>query len=191
MRYERDHKSKTRRRILKNAARQIRAKGLAGPAVATVMKASGLTVGGFYKHFTSRDDLLAQAVEEGLSDFGGKLMAAVIQASPAERWKEIVKRYLTLDHCEHCDSGCPVAALAPEIARASPAVKRRVAAIMKERRGRLTAVMPGKTVAEQEKNFTVVFSAMAGAMAIARITPDPAERRKVLTSMRDHLLQSF
>jgi len=191
MRYEADHKAKTRRRIVRNAARQIRAKGLAGPGVATVMKASGLTVGGFYKHFASRDDLLAQAVEEGLSDFGGKLMAAVSQAPPAQRWREIVKWYLTLDHCEHSDTGCPVAALAPEIARASPAVKKRVAGIMKERRGRLTALMPGKTVAEQEKNFIVIFSAMAGAVAVARIMPDPSERRAILTSVRDHLLQSF
>jgi TetR/AcrR family transcriptional repressor of nem operon len=191
MRYEADHKAKTRRRIVKNAARQIRAKGLAGPGVATVMKASGLTVGGFYKHFASRDDLLAQAVEEGLSDFGGKLMAAVSQAPPAGRWKEIVKWYLTLDHCEHCDTGCPVAALAPEIARASPAVKKRVAGIMKERRARLTALMPGKTLAEQEKNFIVIFSAMAGAVAVARIMPDPSERRAILTSVRDHLLHSF
>jgi hypothetical protein len=62
---------------------------------------------------------------------------------------------------------------------------------MKERRRRLTALMPGKTVADRQKNFTVIFSAMAGAMAIARIMPDPAERCKALTSMRDHLLQSF
>jgi TetR/AcrR family transcriptional repressor of nem operon len=191
MRYEPDHKARTRRRIVKNAARQFRAKGLAGPGVASVMKASGLTVGGFYKHFASRDDLLIQAVEEGMSDFGGKLRAALMQAPPQDRWKEIVRWYLTLDHCEHADTGCPIAALAPEIARASPAVKKRIAALMNERRQRLTPFMPGKTSAEQEKNFMVIFSAMAGAMSVARIMPDLEEKRRILDSAREHLLESF
>jgi len=191
MRYEPDHKARTRRRIVKNAARQFRARGLAGPGVASVMKASGLTVGGFYKHFANRDDLLVQAVEEGMSDFGGKLRASVMQAPPEERWKEIVKWYLTLDHCEHADTGCPIAALAPEIARASPGVKKRVAAMMNERRERLTPLMPGRTPAEREKNFMVIFSAMAGAMSVARIMPEDQDKRRILNSVRDYLLEGF
>src|SRR6516162_50746 len=126
MRYESDHKARTRQRIVKNAARQVRAKGLNGPGVATLMKASGLTVGGFYKHFRSKDDLLVQAIEEGMTDFGGKLFAAIKDAPPGERWKEIVKWYLSAEHCEHFDTGCPMAALGPEIARAAPAVKKRI-----------------------------------------------------------------
>src|SRR5215472_15541440 len=117
MRYDAEHKARTRRRIVKNAARQLRAKGLNEPGVADLMKASGLTVGGFYKHFQSRDDLLAEAIEEGMSDFGEKLMATAKQAPPGEAWKEIIKEYLSLEHCEHSDRGCPIAALAPEIAR--------------------------------------------------------------------------
>ena len=64
MRYEQDHKARTHQRILKNAARRFRAEGLNGPGVATVMKASGLTVGGFYKHFRSKDELLAEAIDD-------------------------------------------------------------------------------------------------------------------------------
>ncbi len=191
MRYESDHKARTRRRIVRNAARQLRAKGLNGPGVATLMKASGLTVGGFYKHFRSKDDLLVQAIEEGMADFGGKLFAATKHVPPQERWKEIVKSYLSVDHCEHSDTGCPMATLAPEIARAAPPVKKRIVSMMKARRDHMLEFMPGGNAAEKERNFTVIFTAMAGAVSMARIMPDPAERQKVLSSVRDHLLKSF
>jgi len=155
------------------------------------MKASGLTVGGFYKHFRSKDDLLVQAIEEGMNDFGGKLFAATQHAPPGERWKEIVKWYLSLEHCEHSDTGCPMATLAPEIARAAPGVKRQILDRMKERRGRMLEFMPGRNAAEKERNFTVIFTAMSGAVSMARIMMDPVEKQKVLDAVRDHLLQSF
>jgi TetR/AcrR family transcriptional regulator, transcriptional repressor for nem operon len=73
MRYEPDHKARIHRRIVKNASRQLRAKGLNGPAVTALMKASGLSHGGFYRHFGSRDDLVVEAIEESL------LLSAAIQ----------------------------------------------------------------------------------------------------------------
>jgi TetR/AcrR family transcriptional repressor of nem operon len=155
------------------------------------MKASGLTVGGFYKHFGSKDDLLVQAIEEGMNDFGGKLFEATKHAPPGERWKEIVKWYLSVDHCERSDIGCPMASLAPEIARAAPAVKKRILSIMKARREHLLEFMPGKNAAEKERNFAVIFTAMAGAVSMARIMTDPAEKEKILSSVRDHLLESI
>jgi TetR/AcrR family transcriptional repressor of nem operon len=191
MRYGPDHKASTRRRIVKAASRQVLAKGLAGPGVAAVMKASGLTVGGFYKHFPNRENLLAEAVEEGLFEFGRQLISTLKQAPPAERWKEIVRHYLTLDHCQHPERGCPIAALAPEIARAAPEVKKRVANVMKERRKVIMEFMPGASDAERERNFSLIFPAMAGAVAVARILPDVEQKQKLLDSMRDHLLNSF
>src|SRR5215467_9715367 len=191
MRYESDHKAKTHHRIVRNAARQFRARGLNGPGVETVMRASGLTVGGFYKHFDSKDDLLIQALEEGMADFGGKLFEATKNAPPGERWKEIVKWYLSVDHCERPDTGCPMATLAPEIARAAPAVKKRILSTMKARRERMLEFMPGRNAAEKARNFTVIFSAMAGAVSMARIMTDPVEKQKILNSVRDHLLEKF
>jgi TetR/AcrR family transcriptional repressor of nem operon len=191
MRYESDHKARTHQRIIKNAARQVRNKGLNGPGVAAVMKASGLTVGGFYKHFRSKDDLLFQAIEEGMDDFGGKLFAAIKQVPSRERWREIVKWYLSDEHCEHPETGCPMAALAPEIARAAPAVKKRILVMMKMRREHMLEFMPGRTREEKERNFTVLFASMAGAVSMARTMSDPAEKEKVLSSVRDHLLESF
>jgi TetR/AcrR family transcriptional regulator, transcriptional repressor for nem operon len=191
MRYETDHKTRTRERILRNAARQVRAKGLSGPAVATVMKASGLTVGGFYKHFQSREHLLAEAIEESMVEFDKRMIDAVTRVPPGERWKEIVRWYLSLDHCEHADTGCPFATLAPEIARAAPSVKQRVARIMKKGRERMLEFMPGRDAGEKGRNFIVIFTAMAGAVSMARVMPKLEEKQAILKSVRDHLLESF
>jgi TetR/AcrR family transcriptional repressor of nem operon len=187
MRYEPEHKTRTRDRIVRNAARKLRAEGLSGPGVASVMKASGLTVGGFYKHFRSKDELLADAIAQGFSESNEKIRSFLQNVPTERRWKEIVWWYLSTKHCDRPETGCPVAALAPEIARAKFSVRKRIAGLMKE----WVEFMPGVTPAERERNFFVIFSAMAGAVSIGRILTDPADRQKVLVSMRDHLLHSF
>jgi TetR/AcrR family transcriptional repressor of nem operon len=187
MRYEPEHKTRTRDRIVRNAARKLRAEGLSGPGVASVMKASGLTVGGFYKHFRSKDELLAEAIAQGFSDSSERIRSALENVPRADRWKEIVRWYLSSEHCDRPEIGCPVAALAPEIARAKPSIRKRIAGLMKQ----WVEFMPGATPAERERNFFVIFSAMAGAVSIARILTEPADRQKVLAAMRDHLLHSF
>jgi len=84
-----------------------------------------------------------------------------------------------------------VAALAPEMARAKLSVRKRISGLMKERAERWVEFMPGRTARERQQNFCVIFSAIAGAVSIARILTDPADRQKVLADMRDHLLRSF
>src|SRR5436309_12944796 len=125
MRYEPEHKTRTRDRIVRNASRKLRAEGFSGAGVASVMKASGLTVGGFYKHFRSKDELLADAIAQAFSDTD--MLYSALENVPREnRWKELVRVYLSPEHCDHADVGCPMAALAPEIARAKPSVRKRV-----------------------------------------------------------------
>ena len=191
MRYEPEHKKETRDRIVRNAARKLRAEGLSGPGVASVMKASGLTVGGFYKHFRSKDELLAEAIGQGFSEFSEKVFASLKSVPPENRWKEVVRWYLSPEHCNHPDTGCPVVTLAPEIARTKLPVRKRMAGLMKELTTRWAEFMPGVTAEERERNFFVIFGAMAGAVATARLFTEPADREKVLASARDHLLASF
>jgi TetR/AcrR family transcriptional repressor of nem operon len=187
MRYEPEHKTRTRDRIVRSAARKLRAEGLSGPGLASVMKASGLTVGGFYKHFRSKDELLAEAIAQGFSESSQSIRSSLQNVPREHRWKEIVRLYLSPEHCDRPDTGCPVAALATEIARAKVNIRKRIAGLMKE----WVEFMPGVTTTERERNFSVIFSAMAGAVSIARILTEPADRKKVLASMRDHLLHSF
>jgi TetR/AcrR family transcriptional repressor of nem operon len=191
MRYKPENKSRTRRRIVSNAARKFRAEGLSGPGVASLMKASGLTVGGFYKHFQRKGDLLAEAIEQGFLEHGETLFAKLEKITAGERWKAIVRHYLSLEHCEHPEVGCPLAALATEIARATPTVRNRIAGLMKSRREWVMQFMPGDTPVERERVFNIIFPAMAGAIAVARILPSPEEKKKILYALRDHLLASF
>ena len=191
MRYDPQHKSQTRDRIVRNAARKLRAEGLRGPGVASVMKASGLTVGGFYKDFRSKDELLADAMAQGFADSSEKISSSLQNVPREDRWKEIVRLYLSPEHGDHPDTGCPVAALAPEIARAKLGVRKRISGLIKDRAERWVEFMPGRTATERHQNFSVIFSAMAGAVSVARIFTDPADRQKVLADMRHHLLRSF
>jgi TetR/AcrR family transcriptional regulator, transcriptional repressor for nem operon len=191
MRYEPEHKKQTRDRIVRNAARKVRAEGLSGPGVASVMKSSGLTVGGFYKHFRSKDELLAEAIAQGFSEFSEKVFASLESMPPEDRWKEVVRWYLSPEHCNRPDTGCPVVTLAPEIARTKMSVRKRVAGLMKKLTERWAEFMPGRTARERERNFFVIFSAMAGAVAMARLFTEPADRERVLASARDYLLTSF
>jgi TetR/AcrR family transcriptional regulator, transcriptional repressor for nem operon len=191
MRYEPEHKTRTRDRIVRNAARKLRAEGLSGPGVASVMKASGLTVGGFYKHFRSKDELLADAIAEGFSESGEKIYSSLQNVPREDRWKELVRVYLSPEHCDHADVGCPVAALAPEMARAKLSIRKRISDLMKGRAQRWVEFMPGRTTGDRERNFLLIFTAMVGAVSVARILTDPGDRQKVLTDMRDHLLRSF
>src|SRR5689334_10841179 len=190
MRYEPEHKIRTRERIIRNAARKLRAEGLSGPGVESVMKASGLTVGGFYKHFRSKDELLAEAIAQGFSELSEKV-SSVQDVPPQDRWKEIVRWYLSAEHCNHPGTGCPVVTLAPDIARAKLSVRKRTAELMRELTDRWVELMPGATPGERQRNFFAIFSAIAGAVAIARLFTEPADRQKVLDSVRDSLLAAF
>lgn len=189
MRYEPEHKTRTRHRIVRTAARKFRAEGLTGPGVASVMKASGLTVGGFYKHFRSKDELLADAIAQSFSD-STENISSFLQKVPREnKWRELVRLYLSPEHCAQPDTGCPVAALASELARTKLSVRKRIAGLIKEHRW--LDFMPGASPEERQQNFYVILGAMASAVSIARILTDPADKTRVLNSVRDHLLRSF
>lgn len=191
MRYAPEHKARTHKRIVRNASRQLRAKGLNGSAVTVLMKAAGLTHGGFYRHFGSRDDLVAEAIEESLQELRDRLIAAAKDAKPGEGWKAMVRSYLSLERCDHLSDGCPIAALAPDIARARPAVKRRGSAAILKFRQEILPFMPGKDAEEKATNFLAILSSMVGAIALARTMPDAALRQRILDRIRDHLLASF
>jgi TetR/AcrR family transcriptional regulator, transcriptional repressor for nem operon len=191
MRYGPDHKARIHGRIVRNASRQLRAKGLNGPAVTTLMKASGLTHGGFYRHFGSRDDLVAEAIEQSLEELRDWLIAAAKRAGSGEGWKAMVRSYLSLERCDHPDDGCPIAAFASDMARTRPAMKQRICAAILKFRQELLPFMPGKNAKEKALNFLAIISSMVGTIAIARTMPDPRVRQRILNTVRNHLLKSF
>jgi len=191
MRYEPDHKQHTHRRIVESASRQFRSEGMNGPGVARLMKSSGLTVGGFYKHFRSKNDLVTEAIDASVTDVAARVAEWAATAKAGEGWKEIVKRYLSLEHCEHPGIGCPMAALAPDIARTRTAVRKKIQTSMDAYKKQLVKFMPGADPGEKKKNFTLIFTAMVGALSVARTLSDREEKETMLGLVRDHLLTSF
>jgi TetR/AcrR family transcriptional regulator, transcriptional repressor for nem operon len=191
MRYKPEHKAEIHRKIVQDASRRVRAEGLTGAAVSAVMRDAGLTHGGFYKHFGSKDDLLLESLREAFREIEQTLARASEQALPGEVWRAIVKTYLSPELCEHPERGCPLAALAPELARADKRMKPQIVAELVNYKSQMQPFMPGRRTVDKERAFFAIFSTMIGAIALARILPDPAARERVLASARDFLLDSF
>jgi TetR/AcrR family transcriptional repressor of nem operon len=191
MRYRPEHKLQTHQKIVKDASRRVRSEGLNGAAVAAVMRDTGLTHGGFYKHFASKDELLLESLREGFREIEDILARAAEKSSPRDAWKSVVKTYLSLDLCDHPERGCPLAALAPDLARAGKGLKPQIVAELVRYKTRMMPFMPGRRTAQKERAFFAIFSTMIGAVELARLLPDPAMREKVLAYARDFLLHSF
>lgn len=190
MRYRPEHKVEVHQQLVKDASRRVRAEGLNGAAVSTVMRDAGLTHGGFYKHFESKDELLLESLRAAFAEIADTLARVAKQAPPGEAWKAIVKTYLRPEMCEHPEHGCPLPMLAPELARVDPAMKAPVVAELVKYKNRMQPFMPGRRTADKERAFFAVFSTMIGTIALARLLPPPV-RTKVLVSARDFLLQRF
>jgi TetR/AcrR family transcriptional regulator, transcriptional repressor for nem operon len=191
MRYLSGHKAEIHQKIVRDASRRVRAEGLSGTAVAAVMRGTGLTHGGFYKHFESKDELLLESLNEAFRDFGDALVRVAEQSHAEPAWKAIVKTYLSLEFCDHPERGCPLPALAPELTRVGQKMRTQILPQLVNYKDRMLPFMPGRRTADKERAFFVIFAAMAGAIEIARLLPEPATREKVLAAARDFLLSAF
>ena len=180
-------KEDTHERIVEVAARAIRRHGYAGVGVADVMKEAGLTHGGFYAHFKSRDALLVEA----LARAGQESAAALARAAEARRGKgvsafrSLVETYLADRHLASASSGCPVAALGCEMPRQSKAVRDASA----ERVDRLIAAVRTTLPAGARSTAMVVAATLVGSLQLARALGDNAEGRAVLSAARKSLVQ--
>jgi len=191
MRYAPEHKAETRQKIVKDASRRVRAEGINGAAVSTVMRDAGLTAGGFYKHFENKDELLIESLDEAFQEIADRLAQIAETQPPETAWKTIVKTYLSPEHCDHPEFGCPLAALAPELARTDQAMKAKILEQMVKYKNRMLPFMPGQRIGDKERAFFAIFSTMLGAIGMARIIPDQTVRTSVLASARNFLLRSF
>jgi len=176
MRYSPRHKLETRERIVAAASRGFRTRGLAGTAVAAVMAEAGLTHGGFYAHFADKDALTAaacrRALAEAWSDFDTNTAAP-----PGSVRQRLIDRYLSAAHRSGVAEGCVLSALGPEIARATPAVRRALGAEIETHLARLAAVMPGDTPRQLRDEAGVLISTLVGSVILSRLLPERAGRR--------------
>jgi len=191
MRYSPEHKARTREKILSVAARSFRRRGGDTSGIGTVMKKLGLKKGGFYRHFASKNDLFVEAVARAL-DETGRAMVEVAKAAPEGRGLHaIIERYLSVGHANSPETGCVRAALGPELARKPAAVRRRIEALLEAYRERFVPFMPGKTPEEKQTRIRLLFPSMAGVLMMARVTPDPEKRDRILMDARRFFIKSF
>jgi TetR/AcrR family transcriptional repressor of nem operon len=191
MRYSAEHKQETRDRIVSAASRQFRRRGRKGLVISELMRELDLTHGGFYKHFDSKQQLLAEAISRGFDETESGFMAAVSQATPGTELKMIIEHYLSLGHCANPADGCPAAALASDMARYPRAVRLEINRAMQKRTKRMAQFMPGATVKERERNWLVLISGMMGAVNLARATVDPESRKHILDVSKEFYIKAF
>jgi len=191
MRYAIKHKEESRNRILEAAARQFRQYGSETVRVSDVMNAAGLTHGGFYKHFSDKNQLLHEAIATALANLS-KEISAMTQGKPrVAALRQVINFYLSEDHLRHPDLGCALAAMGTEIARMPPAIKHEVSKALDAYADRVSYLMPGRNKEEQRNAFLILFPAMAGCIMTARSLTKKAEQRKLLALGRAYFTHSF
>jgi TetR/AcrR family transcriptional repressor of nem operon len=185
MRNSREAAAENRERIVAVAARLFRERGIASVGVAELMEAAGMTHGGFYKHFSSKDALIDEACRYSFTRPGSGLLAAAEASAPGEELKTIVDRYLSRRHRDNPGSGCALAALGGEVGnRESPARE-----ALQAGRERLVALVAHYLKGSDAKEHAAAFVAMmVGALINARLA-DGAGSDAVLRAAKRELYQ--
>ncbi len=191
MRYPAEQKAETREKILSTAARSFREHGSETNGIGQVMKELGLTKGGFYRHFESKGDLYAAAVARAFEEQGDRLVAIAEAAPKGTGLRAVIEHYLSAKHLSAPGTGCPLAALAAEIARQPLAVRKRIHGSMLAYRERMLPYIPGATVEQKRGRSFILFSGMAGTLVAARAIADPQARERALAAARSFYLETF
>jgi TetR/AcrR family transcriptional regulator, transcriptional repressor for nem operon len=169
-RYGQQHKDATRRRIIEAAGRRLKGDGIDGSGIATLMADAGLTNGAFYAHFASKDDLVASVVEEEL-----RLQAATLRglAPGVTGLEQLVHAYLSPEHRDHRDAGCPSAALLDEIGRSAGATKDAYTAGAATFIDEIAARMAPADPESAHGRALVLFTMIVGTLQLSRAVSDP------------------
>ena len=177
MRYGKEHKRATRRRIIERAGRRFKRDGIDGSGIATLMADAGLTNGAFYAHFASKEELVATAVTDQLRNQRESLSTLAPGRAGVEQY---VRAYLSVEHRDNPDDGCPSAALLDEIGRCPDAVKRAytdgLLAMVDDIAARLA---PQDPPSARAKTLSV-FAMMVGTLQLSRALADPQLADEVL-----------
>jgi TetR/AcrR family transcriptional repressor of nem operon len=187
MRYEPSHKEETRRRVLKAAARALRAEGPHQVAVAKVMADAGLTHGGFYAHFKSKDDLIAATIDQLFAEGASRMRRETEGKRPAGAIGAYIDFYLSAAHRDARTSGCPMPFLAADLPRLPREARRRFAAGVERLQGWFAERLAELGRAEPEAEAASMLAELVGAMSLARAEPDRAASDLMLARSRSLL----
>jgi TetR/AcrR family transcriptional regulator, transcriptional repressor for nem operon len=193
MRYSREHKLETHARIVKKASVRLREKGAHGIGVADLMKEAGLTHGGFYAHFDSREALVIEAFAHAMDRSTERWRKLAEQTPPDKRLATIVNSYLTTVHRDDPGHGCAVPTLGAEIARESPKTRRAFAAKLEQMIDMLAEQLPGATPnaarnKAARKQAMATLATMMGTLVLSRIAGSGEFSDEILGAGRDAVL---
>ena len=188
MRYSKEHKSETHAKIVRRASIKLREKGAHGIGVADLMKEAGLTHGGFYAHFDSRDALVIEAVTHAMDRSTERWRKLTQRTAPDKRLSKIVNSYLAADHRDDPGRGCAVPALAAEIAREGAKTRRVFAGRMEQMIDMLAEQYQGVPRKAARKQATAALATMMGSLVMARVAGNGELSDEILKSGRDAVL---
>jgi TetR/AcrR family transcriptional repressor of nem operon len=177
-------KAASRERVLRIAARKIRAEGVTRPGIAELMKEAGLTHGGFYKHFTSREDLIAQAAAEALTEGTAKMERAA-RKNKQEPRTGLIDSYLAQQHRDAPATGCALVTLGAAAGRGDQQFKEAYEQQVRAYLNLITGLGDGSEQARAEAMLTL--SALVGAMLMSRAVADPGLSDELLTKVAEQL----
>lgn len=183
------HKARTRQRILDEASVVMRESGTEGIGVAALMKRAGLTHGGFYAHFASREELVQAVIAEMFTDSARRFADITALQDPAERLNQLIEHYLSEHHCNTPGEGCPLPALVSEMAHLP--VETRVLFSQRREllRQRLAQTLHELHHPQADEAATMMLAEMVGAVSLARACTDAEEARQMLASSRRSVKQ--
>jgi TetR/AcrR family transcriptional repressor of nem operon len=185
MRYDTEHKERTRKRVLREAANAIRAEGPDRIGVAGLMAKAGLTHGGFYAHFKSKDDLIAQAITQMFDDRYEHWVERTKDLEPATALDEFVDGYLSARHRDDAEHGCPLPTLSGELARMTEAARQRFYEGGDRMTKLVATLLKRQGIADAHDLALSLVSEMVGAVALSRAMTEPARSTRILKASRD------
>ena len=188
MRKSKQEAAQTRQRIIKAAAAAFRKNGIAGTGLSDLMAAAGLTHGGFYRHFDSKDQIVAEACTAAVESLVSQLAASASGKSPQRGLKTIVENYLSVAHRDEPADGCPLAALGSEMARADERTRAAATQAFLKLVGVIVSQF-GKTRPDVARRRALVAAAtMIGALTMSRIVTDSELSASILQEAEKQLV---
>lgn len=181
MRYGKGHKDATRRRIVEVASKQLRKDGVGASGVAGLMASAGLTHGGFYSHFPSKDALIEEALGAAFDQV--KAWIGSVAESNEDKFEAVIRAYLSPKHRDNPETGCVAGALAPEIARHSPAVREMFTKSTVEHIEMLATLLPASATPQARRSVAMaIIAGTTGMIQLARAVDDEELSDEILES---------
>lgn len=188
MKVSREQAQLNRERVVQGAAKLFRERGFEGVGVADLMKNAGLTHGGFYGQFSSKESLIVEACESAIQQLDEE-WTEVLDGKPQKPLASIVSMYVSPGHRDNPGAGCAVAALSIDAYRHGTPVRTALTRAIKTFVDRLFSVMPGRTSKIRRRQSIASFAAMVGGIVLARTVTDPSLSDEIIGAVRAQLLE--